>query len=128
LPSRWCGESRWRRRQHRCRSGCPCCPDGYTLLMATTGVMAINNALYPDMTYDAAKDFEPVIFVASITCLGATRSSCQQRARTDRACEGEAGFVDLRVLAGRSRIFIGASKAWRASTSSMSRTRAAARP
>ena len=42
-------------------------PDGYTLLMATTGVMSINNALYPSMTYDAAKDFEPVIFVASIT-------------------------------------------------------------
>jgi tripartite-type tricarboxylate transporter receptor subunit TctC len=42
-------------------------PDGYTLLMATTGVMSINNALYPNMTYDAAKDFEPVIFVASIT-------------------------------------------------------------
>ena len=42
-------------------------PDGYTLLMATTGVMAINNALYPNMTYDAAKDFEPVVFAASIT-------------------------------------------------------------
>jgi tripartite-type tricarboxylate transporter receptor subunit TctC len=42
-------------------------PDGYTLLMATTGVMAINNALYRSMTYDAAKDLEPVIFVASIT-------------------------------------------------------------
>ena len=42
-------------------------PDGYTLLMATTGVMSINNSLYPTMTYDAAKDFEPVIFVASIT-------------------------------------------------------------
>src|SRR5437870_4831277 len=42
-------------------------PDGYTLLMATTGVMAINNALYRNMTYDAAKDFDPVIFVASIT-------------------------------------------------------------
>jgi tripartite-type tricarboxylate transporter receptor subunit TctC len=42
-------------------------PDGYTLLMATTGVMAINNALYPNMSYDAAKDLEPVIFVASIT-------------------------------------------------------------
>src|SRR5262245_54786540 len=26
--------------------------DGYTLLMATTGVMAINNALYKNMTYD----------------------------------------------------------------------------
>ena len=42
-------------------------PDGYTQLMATTGVMSINNALYANMTYDAAKDFEPVIFVASIT-------------------------------------------------------------
>src|SRR5260370_12665381 len=42
-------------------------PDGYTLLMATTGVMAINNALYKNMTYDAATDFESVVFVASIT-------------------------------------------------------------
>src|SRR5687768_16960122 len=42
-------------------------PDGYTLLMATTGVMAINNALYRNMTYDAAKDLEPVVYVASIT-------------------------------------------------------------
>ncbi len=42
-------------------------PDGYTLLMATTGVMAINNALYKNMTYDAARDLEPVLFVASIT-------------------------------------------------------------
>jgi tripartite-type tricarboxylate transporter receptor subunit TctC len=42
-------------------------PDGYTLLMATTGVMAINNALYKSMTYDAAKELEPVLFVASIT-------------------------------------------------------------
>ena len=42
-------------------------PDGHTILMATTGVMAINNALYKNMTYDAAKDLEPVIYVASIT-------------------------------------------------------------
>ena len=42
-------------------------PDGYTLLMATTGVMAINNALYKTMTYDAAKDLEPVSFTTSIT-------------------------------------------------------------
>ena len=42
-------------------------PDGYTLLMATTGVMSINNALYKNMTYDAAKDLEPVLYVASIT-------------------------------------------------------------
>ena len=42
-------------------------PDGYTLLMATTGVMAINNALYKNMSYDASTDFEYVVFVASIT-------------------------------------------------------------
>jgi tripartite-type tricarboxylate transporter receptor subunit TctC len=42
-------------------------PDGYTLLMATTGVMAINNALYKNLNYDAAKDLEPVSFIASIT-------------------------------------------------------------
>jgi tripartite-type tricarboxylate transporter receptor subunit TctC len=41
--------------------------DGYTLLMATTGVMAINNALFKEMTYDAARDFEPVVFIASIS-------------------------------------------------------------
>jgi tripartite-type tricarboxylate transporter receptor subunit TctC len=42
-------------------------PDGYTVLMATTGVMAINNALFKGMGYDAAKDLEPVVFIASIT-------------------------------------------------------------
>jgi len=42
-------------------------PDGYTVLMATTGVMAINNALFKSMPYDAAKDLEPVVFIASIT-------------------------------------------------------------
>ena len=42
-------------------------PDGHTLLMATTGVMAINNALFANMPFDAAKDLEPVIFAASIT-------------------------------------------------------------
>jgi len=42
-------------------------PDGHTLLMATTGVMAINNALYKSMPYDAATDLVPVIYAASIT-------------------------------------------------------------
>ena len=41
--------------------------DGYTLLMATTGVMAINNAMYKNMTYDAEKDLKPVAYIASIT-------------------------------------------------------------
>jgi len=41
--------------------------DGYTLLMATTGVMAINSALYKNLPYDAEKDLKPVSYIASIT-------------------------------------------------------------
>ena len=41
--------------------------DGYTLLMATIGVMATNNAMYKNLSYDAAKDLKPVIYIASIT-------------------------------------------------------------
>jgi tripartite-type tricarboxylate transporter receptor subunit TctC len=42
-------------------------PDGYTLLMATTGVMSINNALYKNMSFDPSTNFDYVVFVASIT-------------------------------------------------------------
>ncbi|MBC5768470.1 Bug family tripartite tricarboxylate transporter substrate binding protein [Ramlibacter albus] len=42
-------------------------PDGYTLLMATTGVMAINDSMYKNLSYDPAKDLKPVIYIASIT-------------------------------------------------------------
>src|SRR6185369_15812000 len=35
-------------------------PDGYTLLVATTGVMAINHKLYRTLAYDAIRDFAPV--------------------------------------------------------------------
>src|SRR5690349_23205577 len=42
-------------------------PDGYTLLMGTTGVLAINQYLYKDMTYDAERDFTPVSYTSLIT-------------------------------------------------------------
>ena len=35
--------------------------------MATTGVMAINSAMYKNLSYDADKDLKPVIYIASIT-------------------------------------------------------------
>jgi tripartite-type tricarboxylate transporter receptor subunit TctC len=41
--------------------------DGYTLLMGTTGVLAINNYLYKNMSYDAAKDLTPVSYTSLIT-------------------------------------------------------------
>ena len=41
-------------------------PDGYTLLLATTGVMSINMFLYRSLSYDAARDLAPVTQIGSL--------------------------------------------------------------
>jgi tripartite-type tricarboxylate transporter receptor subunit TctC len=41
--------------------------DGYTLLMGTTGVLAINAHLYKALPFDAEKDFAPVSYTSLIT-------------------------------------------------------------
>jgi tripartite-type tricarboxylate transporter receptor subunit TctC len=40
-------------------------PDGYTLLVSTNGVFAINKALYKNMPFDPDKDIAPVSLLAS---------------------------------------------------------------
>lgn len=40
-------------------------PDGYTVLLATTGVLAINQWVYPKLQYSPEKDFDPVINAAA---------------------------------------------------------------
>ena len=40
-------------------------PDGYTLLIGTVGIHAINGALYEKMSFDPVKDFTPISFLAS---------------------------------------------------------------
>src|SRR5689334_16744467 len=42
-------------------------PDGYTLLMGTTGVLAINKYLYKDMSFDPDRDLAPVSYTSLIT-------------------------------------------------------------
>ena len=39
--------------------------DGYTILLATTGVLAINQWVYPKLAYSPSKDFDPVINAAA---------------------------------------------------------------
>jgi tripartite-type tricarboxylate transporter receptor subunit TctC len=41
-------------------------PDGYTLLLATTGIMAINHRLYRTLPYDALRDFAPITQIGSL--------------------------------------------------------------
>ncbi len=40
-------------------------PDGYTLLIGTVGIHAINGTLYERMAFDPIKDFTPISFLAS---------------------------------------------------------------
>ena len=40
-------------------------PDGYTLLIGTVGIHAINAALYDKMSFDPVRDFTPISFLAS---------------------------------------------------------------
>jgi tripartite-type tricarboxylate transporter receptor subunit TctC len=40
-------------------------PDGYTLLIGTVGIHAINSALYEKMPFDPVKDFTSISFLAS---------------------------------------------------------------
>ena len=42
-------------------------PDGYTLLMGTTGVLAINKYLYKEMSFDPERDLAPVSYTSLIT-------------------------------------------------------------
>jgi tripartite-type tricarboxylate transporter receptor subunit TctC len=41
-------------------------PDGYTLLMTTSGIQAINPALYAKMSFDPSKDLAPVSMLVSL--------------------------------------------------------------
>ncbi|MDH5535213.1 MAG: tripartite tricarboxylate transporter substrate binding protein [Betaproteobacteria bacterium] len=41
-------------------------PDGYTILMATTGVMAFNHYLYAKLPYSAERDLAPVTQIGSL--------------------------------------------------------------
>jgi tripartite-type tricarboxylate transporter receptor subunit TctC len=49
--------------------------DGYTLVLALTSQLAINQALYPSLRYDALKDFAPVSLVGSAPYFLAVNSS-----------------------------------------------------
>ena len=44
-------------------------PDGYTLLLCSTGAMAINPGLLPSMPYDPVRDLEPITLVVTIPYL-----------------------------------------------------------
>lgn len=49
-------------------------PDGYTVLIASSGPLAINPSLYPNIPYDTLQDFEPVAMIIDVPQFLVTRS------------------------------------------------------
>ena len=58
-------------------------PDGYTLLMATSGQIAVNPTLYKNLPFDVVKDFAPVTLAVSSTNVLAINPSVQAKSVKD---------------------------------------------
>jgi tripartite-type tricarboxylate transporter receptor subunit TctC len=65
-------------------------PDGYTLLLATTGVMAINHRLYRNLSYDALRDFAPVTQIGALPLILIIHPSLPAKSVKDLVAMGKA--------------------------------------
>jgi tripartite-type tricarboxylate transporter receptor subunit TctC len=73
-------------------------PDGYTFLMGTVATHAINPHLYAKMPYDPAKDFAPIVLVATLPNLLVVNPSLPARSVKElialaKAKPGELAFA-----------------------------------
>jgi tripartite-type tricarboxylate transporter receptor subunit TctC len=58
-------------------------PDGYTLVMATGGDVAINPALFKDMPYDVDRDLAPISIVSDVPLVLATHGESPYKTAPD---------------------------------------------
>lgn len=58
-------------------------PDGYTLLLMMVGSQAINEAMYPKLSYDTVKDFAPVSLLAASSLMFVAHPSVPARSLAD---------------------------------------------
>jgi tripartite-type tricarboxylate transporter receptor subunit TctC len=65
-------------------------PDGYTLGMGQTANLAINPSLYPNIPYDARKDFAPVAVVASQPVVLVVRADAPYKTLADLVAAAKA--------------------------------------
>jgi tripartite-type tricarboxylate transporter receptor subunit TctC len=65
-------------------------PDGNTLLMAHIGVLAVNPALYPKLSYDPIKSFVPVAWVARVPNVLVVNASSPIRSLADLIAKARA--------------------------------------
>jgi len=58
-------------------------PDGYTLLMSSAGILSINEALYPKMTFNPQTAFTPVTLVAEMNMLAVVSTASPIKTAND---------------------------------------------
>jgi tripartite-type tricarboxylate transporter receptor subunit TctC len=65
-------------------------PDGYSLLLAYTGTLAINPSLYPNAGYDPRKDFAPIGLIAALPSVLIIHPSVPARSTGELIAYGKA--------------------------------------
>ena len=56
-------------------AGAHAAPDGYNILLSTSGTMIVNTFVYSKMPFDSLKDFEPVALIATVPLVLVVSSS-----------------------------------------------------
>jgi len=72
-------------------------PDGYTLVMATAGDVAINPALFKDMPYDVDRDLAPIAAISDAPMVLATHGASPYRTVADvlAAAKAQPGVLNV---------------------------------
>jgi tripartite-type tricarboxylate transporter receptor subunit TctC len=72
-------------------------PDGYTLVMVTTGDVAINPALFKDVPYDADRDLAPITAVSDAPMVLATNGASPYKSVADvvAAAKAQPGVLNV---------------------------------
>jgi tripartite-type tricarboxylate transporter receptor subunit TctC len=78
-------------------AGARSAPDGYTLVMCTTGDVAINPALFKDMPYDVDRDFVPITAVSDAPMVLATNAKTPYKtvAEVIAAAKAQPGVLNV---------------------------------
>jgi tripartite-type tricarboxylate transporter receptor subunit TctC len=81
-------------------------PDGYTLTMGTNATHGTNQFLYDNLTFDAEKDFEPIILVGSFPMVIAANPSFPGNTVTDvlAAAKANPKSADIALPSTTARI------------------------
>jgi tripartite-type tricarboxylate transporter receptor subunit TctC len=72
-------------------------PDGYTILLGTSGPLAIRPTIYPDMPYDSVKSFDPITTIATAPLVFGIAADSPLRNANDlvRAAKANPGSISF---------------------------------